>query len=96
MSWIKYAKPGDKVVCVNAEWEIVLDHGPGPDPEPNQVYTIEIIEEFASDIFLFLRELGGGYGFSYDGFRPVPKRDTDISIFTEMLNKAPAKTLEEV
>lgn len=99
MSWIQRAKPGDKVVCVDATpfyrghstglvigavYEIAeIRFGLGRRP------TGEIIEEAAFRLVGWVHpeprpSLGGAIGAWR--FRPVETRPTSISIFTDMLN----------
>lgn len=100
MDWVKYAKPGDKVVCVDNHadqmWASTAEM-----PQIGAIYTIDAIFDtedgrIAFDLieirrdeiarkFFERRGLRGGYG-SWR-FRPLEKRKTDISIFTAMLDK---------
>lgn len=107
MSWIKYAKPGDRVVCIKDDWsDFILTNDEGGYTEQynripmiNEVLTVSDIQhgikaEHADCIWIEFSEIDGLWSWEY--FSPLFCRPPDISIFTEMLNKAPAKTLEEV
>lgn len=88
---------GQKVVCVDSDWEIHENSGPvpfsTPDPVKGAIYTIRDIEVKEDWVGLRLEEITNlifdGYETTYEacGFKPV--RTTDISIFTQML--APSK-----
>ena len=99
---------GQKVVCVNAEWD---------DPHwckftPNRpvaggVYTIREIhsafphrvgfylDELPNPVVIWVERTGEG-AFLSTRFRPVIERKTDISVFTALLNPANHKHLEDV
>lgn len=82
------------------------------DPEIGVVYTISkiIIGEIEKKVCIALKELpeqrisfvwngvvcNGIVHFDPNCFRPVQPRDTDISVFTDMLDTAPAKVGERV
>jgi hypothetical protein len=95
MSWWQTAKVGDKVVCVieTSWWKTPDDEIL---PQENVEYTIRTIEVSGADVFLRLVEIVNApqmymQGFSEcrfiaDAFRPITPRQTDISMFTAMLN----------
>lgn len=104
--WIRYAKVGDKVVCVDAAnrpgrfWRRERKLVAG------SVYTItgifvsemlldpgEILFEFA-EMGKFVDAAGRRLGYRACRFRPIQPSKTDISIFTDMLKKA-GKRIEE-
>lgn len=104
--WIKYAKVGDKVQCIWADWRIdqyqaALTYGIDL-PQKNEIYTVRSIDEtILGGLGIRLMELvnpivcyedvgDAEQRFSPLCFRPVP----DISIFTDMLNAAPAPVEE--
>jgi hypothetical protein len=90
---------GQKVVCIYpGPWidasteERVYE----PTPRLNRVYVVRGMLGFSGDSYLQLAEFHScpGYdlppGFAEWCFRPLEKKQTDISVFTEMLKKAPA------
>jgi hypothetical protein len=91
--WIKTAKVGDKVVCVD----------PTNDPfiknvTKGRVYTIRGFIEWYGEVGFYLEELtnemclvGVEWAYRSDRFRPVHPRKTDISIFTDMLKTEPVR-----
>ena len=103
MSWIKYAKPGDKVVCIADDWFSEDDgkrHGHTV-TRVGMVYTIREVRFCDGDFYLWLAEIVNvpkegrdEADFHWGGFDPVQSRPTDISIFTKLLTNTPA--LEEV
>lgn len=102
-SWIKTAKAGDKVCCVNDNpHPFTWDQEEAP--KIGAVYTISDIwiEEglTAFDLVEIKRSdrsrkhwsmFGLRVGYSAHRFRPVQPRKTDISIFTRILNTAPSE-----
>lgn len=90
---------GQRVVCiVDAEWVLAVTQVPctGALPVKGCVYTIRSITAAVVvyggkvvDLWLELHELSGEYEAS--AFRPV--RNTDISVFTDLLAPTP-KELE--
>ena len=97
MSWIKHAKVGDRVVCVDAE-----QYRPGLNetlPISGEVYTISWIGHYkwtsVSGIGIRLSELDRFHPFGAYRFRPVQSRPTDISIFERLLSSTPADLVEE-
>lgn len=99
--WIKSAKVGDKVVCVEVGWSDAVDEIV---PEFGRVYTIRDIEVDWDGVFFKLSEIKNEPTWYSDGFfecvfeaenfRPVQPRQTDISIFTRLLNTTPADLVE--
>lgn len=106
--WIKTAKVGDRVVCIDGEWpETALDNSETRYeslrahriPMVNEVLTISGIRggkswATAHIVWLYFEEIGDEFGFISDQFRPLNDRPTDISIFTDILKKA-SKPIEE-
>lgn len=107
--WIKTAKVGDKVQCVD---DAIIHGYPGKEIRPcaGMVYTIrEIIVDYPArsgaefcpfirlaeivNSVLIYREGPCEAAFSFRRFRPV--RPPDISIFTDMLKTAPVPVEEE-
>ena len=82
--WIKTAKIGDKVVCIDRDWVNVYGL-PSPSPEFGAVFTIADIVAVKHEVYLFFVEIEGGWGYEAIGFRPVEPRKTDIRVFTDML-----------
>lgn len=93
--WIKTAKVGDRVVCIDAtvsvSGRLVLDC-----LSVGAIYTISSLEENHDGIAVDLKECPypfrdpiPGYlfeiGYRASRFRPVQPRKTDITIFTDML-----------
>jgi hypothetical protein len=93
---------GQKVVCVRtAGWEKYIDITL---PKEDAVYTIRGIDVNRTDnddpVGLWLEEIvnpprmyTAGFqeaSFGHWRFRPIVQRKTDISIFTELLNKQPS------
>jgi len=77
---------GMKVVCVdNSTWEHKLTL--------NRIYTITAIgvPDFCDTLYVGLAETpsrsGASLHWRIERFRPVQPRQTDISMFTAMLNK---------
>jgi hypothetical protein len=102
--WIKTAKVGDKVVCINDEW-------PGFVANPLQAGAVYTIAEITPDRFGWNYSHGAHNGpglrlvetqnnladvdrFTWLRFRPVTPRKTDISFAHEILRKA-SKPVEE-
>ena len=94
---------GQKVICVGFPRASFSDrwcefwHPPkGGDPKKGNVYTVSRIHETSIEI-AEINSPADEYwleGFLKVGFRPVVERKTDISIFTEILNRV--KPLEPV
>jgi hypothetical protein len=92
---------GQKVVCVADGWhsEDRLDP-PLCRPVKGNIYTISRIERlWCGIVMVYLREVAAdGHRWHHTGFRPLEDRpkeaDTDISVFTKLLD--PAKTTELV
>ena len=96
--WIRLAKVGDKVVCVDAD-DANLTLG--------ETYTIASITTgrfnnskygCVHNVCITLKEANpkkGSVGFIPQRFRPIEPRKTDISIFTRLLITAPADQMEE-
>jgi hypothetical protein len=86
---------GQKVVCINNR-NLVYAVA----PVLGRIYTIRIIQGkvlkphrgvgiILDEIVNGLHSNGREYGYYSDRFRPVVERKTDISVFTEMLTRAP-------
>jgi hypothetical protein len=99
MSWIKYAEPGDRIVCVDA--------GPGDLEQPTNI-DFELVVGRTYTLFALTFEFGAPAvqveelprtywenNEEYEGwlradrFRPLQTRLTDISIFVDMLKRKP-------
>ncbi len=85
---------GQKVVCINSDCS---DDSPGPYITVGSVYTISWIgtvlsldQGYAENVDLF--ELPAAEidswcrGYASESFRPLDGRETDISVFREILN----------
>ncbi|HEY6019289.1 MAG TPA: hypothetical protein VIY48_05110 [Candidatus Paceibacterota bacterium] len=79
---------GQEVVCVDTHG----DTGRNPYSEAaakhlenGRVYKIKGIRPFFNEVFLSLHGVDGFW--YYKRFKPVEKKKTDISVFTEMLNQ---------
>lgn len=107
MGWWLIAKPGDRVVCVDAQFHApddwFLARGVSM-PKKGNVYTLRAIGPTwanSSRHVVLLCELINPLitvdwmrfevCWSVQNFRPVVSRPTDISIFTAMLTGQPAK-----
>jgi hypothetical protein len=102
MAWYKYAKPGDKILCVNAELKSVgtpskLDRVKDLDGLREKcVYTVKWIgpDPVESNILcVFIREItrpgiDGEYGYAVDRFRPIQPKSTEtgMKVFQGILN----------
>jgi hypothetical protein len=105
--WIKTAKVGDKVQCVRATG---IPYHAIVAPSEGDVCAIREIVTHGDEILLRLDEYRNelmtciNHGerffvepaFCHTRFRPVMPRKTDISIFTRLLNTAPAQIPEAV
>jgi hypothetical protein len=108
--WIRTAKVGDKVWCVDATWDELRDQRRSPLVH-GAVYTILSLGmgrgvfhdgTVSEDIAVELVEVknpadkrkDGHPGFYWKRFRPV--RPTSIDIFTDMLKTTPADQPMEV
>ena len=109
MAWWKTAKVGDKLVCVNdisnafpiQGWPHIGDlcglksgcvytiRRIGPDWRDGS--PVIWVNEIIRPLLGCDREEGG---FNVRRFRPLEIRKTDISIFTEILNNAPVREVE--
>ena len=80
---------GMKVVTISVH---AIDE-PLPHPQLGDVYTVGKIWHSGKEVMIDLLEIpfpgGDGWdpGYRARGFRPVERRKTDISIFTDMLTK---------
>lgn len=83
---------GQKVVCVADAWfSLVGGYTPPRTPIKDQTYTVERIVTDDGHVLLYLREMmEDDCRWHHIGFRPLqegPKEaDTDISVFTPLLN----------
>jgi hypothetical protein len=87
---------GMKVVCIKDGWKVTS--GPSlsardPNPVKGKIYTVAEVEVCGGCVLLRLEEIMtslSGYKrlFGSTKFRPVKTVETDISIFTAMLNHA--------
>lgn len=86
-AWLRTVKAGDRVVCIKRVRDVAV---------PGQVYVIKRFHEHSRmasqhgtyDIGFLLV---GDPTTVYDprSFRPLDRRPTDITVFTDMLNKQP-------
>lgn len=87
---------GQKVVCVDAEFEAIAANYFSSLPARDEIYTVRAIGKLPSDMqpgIALVEIIGneqpfspiGEWGFEATRFRPFVERKTDISIFTEML-----------
>lgn len=86
--WIKTAKVGDRIVCVDANGLFVCQP-----LQSGEVYVIREIVEWYGEIGILLDGIhnemhpSGEYGYYAHRFRPVTPRKTDITVFTDILRK---------
>lgn len=94
---------GQKVVCINADPRafnpVSTDWAPGEAPIEGDVYTVTRVYVAADQLRLWLRELkrapiafdvyGGIAGYAAERFRPLVISQTDIGVFTALLNPTP-------
>ena len=95
--WVKTAKAGDRIVCID---RIEAINGESV-PSIGSVYTIREILCEIEWIFFRLVEIENKplpyrdgtceCAFNAVTFRPVQPRATDISVFTRLLNTAPSE-----
>lgn len=102
MEWVLSAKVGDRVECIEA-WigsaaELIRAAGINQ-PEVGRVYTIDEVGFRANEPCAFIRlsefpiahhpnYLPAQPRFGCVHFRPIQTRQTDISVFTDVLKKA--------
>lgn len=105
MSWVQRAKPGDKVVCVDDVESPGRRFPRGKELVRGRTYTINAVwaSEHPSDlghVVFGISEIprenfkGIRMGYKASRFRPVDPRSTDITVFTDMLTKAPQRVQE--
>ncbi|MFP5078277.1 hypothetical protein ACLE20_13295 [Rhizobium sp. YIM 134829] len=84
---------GQKVVCISADW-FGLDDAPysGPDPVEGRIYVVSHIQVDDAGCWLQLEGFPQNAGWEHDAFRPLVTRETDISVFTKLLQ--PSKQTE--
>ena len=94
MAWYKYAKPGDKVVCVKVKIKTWVKGCTPPPLAVGEIYTIHKIESgtwYKSGVG-FYTGFDDSYGRNHfldaDLFRPLEKKSTDkgMSILKGILN----------
>ncbi len=78
---------GQKVVCIESEWEKVIGPYDPVCPKVGQVLTIIGMMEMGGETYIGFPEWHD-HGYHHSGFRPVVERKTDISIFTAMLENS--------
>jgi hypothetical protein len=87
---------GMKVQCITNEWSVIsgppLQSG-DQNPEKGKIYTVAEVEADRNCVFVRLKEImssssGNRRLFISTNFRPVKTIETDISVFTAMLNPA--------
>jgi hypothetical protein len=86
---------GQKVACVNGDGWFRVD-GDRHGPDKNEICTVTKVVIAAGNEGLRLAEYPHSFGYLAECFRSVVEKKTDISIFTKMLNKAPARQHEVV
>lgn len=97
--WVRWAKVGDRVVCVELPDFNYSTDDPIHGLELHKVYTIEEIEISSYDLE---PEFGvGTYGenglkcmITWRVFRPVNSTETGMEILKSILNKTPTKAKE--
>lgn len=103
--WVKTAKVGDRVVCVDDQFPGNSFYAQTNTPAKGQTYTIRgifpVFHEDKEHICLRLMEIVNPErdyeigvvepGFLVRRFRPVEPRKTDISVLTVLLSSAPAE-----
>jgi hypothetical protein len=94
---------GQKVVCINGEYDFAAKVCVPNLPAKGRIYTVRDLTTEGSGPGIRLYELvnpsilHSNYpqpvepAFHPDRFRPVIERKTDITVFTEMLNKQPSE-----
>jgi hypothetical protein len=92
MIWWKYAKAGDKLVCVDDRWK----NKPDLCPKLGDVLTLKLVEELETrcggkHFFAMFEECGRALTVLY--FRPVQTRSTEtgMSILKSLLTGAGVK-----
>lgn len=78
---------GKRVVCIDDRWQRtngVPSHG----PKLREVCVVAGKAQWDGDLFLFIEGYNSEEAYWAEAFRPVA--DTNISIFTAMLNRAPS------
>lgn len=78
---------GQKVICIDGEWRCPIDASITHGPKKREVCVITGFTEWNSEPFLLLEGYPADHGYQAKAFRPIA--ETDISIFTAMLNPAP-------
>lgn len=73
---------GQKVVCVNDGLVFLLGT---PDLKRGQIYTVRKVYMNTGDLMLRLENVSSGWVATR--FRPIVERNTDITVFTEILRK---------
>lgn len=87
---------GQRVVCINDDG----DWGSAARPEKSRIYTIREIFTWVGRVGLRFEEIVNPvaaiwnieFGYDHVYFRPV--KETNIDVFTAMLNKTPSPTKE--
>lgn len=82
---------GQKVVCVNASdgaWEDRFGCASGS-LSKGEIYIIISMNADGADVFLRLHGVMGGW--LQERFRPLVEKETDISVFTEILKTTKPK-----
>lgn len=95
---------GQKVVCISDDWGFhcpacmalhVLTYG--LPPEKGKTYVIaDMREDEDGAVFLMLEGFRPGVAFHSEHFRPLVEKQTDISVFKEILEPSGTKVLEDV
>lgn len=88
---------GMKLVCVKrGGWSWSFGpYIPGTHPEYGEIVTVANFDLLGDDVFISLAEYDPFAFYFVDNFRPVQRRATDISIFTQMLVPSKITTTED-
>lgn len=97
MGWWKYAKPGDKIVCVNDEVNFVIrtgSQGKHPCLQAGEVYTVSTVLRRADYDVIAVKVLEVNHsGFGVERFCPVQTKSTEtgMSILRKIRDGAPVR-----
>jgi hypothetical protein len=84
---------GQQVVCVD-DSNGPIGNGYNAGLRKGSIYTITEIESISGELYFYLAEISRG-GWKHIRFRPIQKKETDISVFKALLNPANHKQLED-
>ena len=98
MDWIRWAYVGQKVVCIDDDWENIGDPSTVAPalPSLNEICTIKEIMSLENEKIAFELEEYQGFGFEAIGFRPVRPTDTQVAALKTLLNPTKKKVEETV